>query len=90
MSNTIKSNSAVLLESPKGYGLIRNNTKGQNITFENAITIYGKKKYCEPKNIPHELNLISIRTLKGKHLNAFSFGLFSTLHAIYFHLYSSD
>jgi len=60
------------------------------------VTIYGKNKYCEPKNIPHEINLIIIRTFRGKHLNAFSFGLFSALHAIYFgnydliHLHYAD
>ena len=48
------------------------------------VTLYGKNNYCEPNNISYDLNLISVRTIKGKHLNAFSFGLFSALHAIFF------
>ena len=60
------------------------------------VTLYGKKNYCEPKNIPYDLNLVSVRTIRGKHLNAFSFGLFSALHAIFFgnydliHLHYAD
>ena len=43
MSNIKKLSGAVLLDSPKGYGILRNSKTGTNIGFTNAITIYGKK-----------------------------------------------
>lgn len=43
MSTTIKKTSGVLIQSPKGYGQIRNNTKDISAYFTNAITIFGKK-----------------------------------------------
>jgi len=51
------------------------------------VTVYGKKRYCEKYNISNKLNLFLIRDLKGKHLSAFSFGLFSAFHALLFGKY---
>lgn len=47
------------------------------------ITLYSKKSYLEKNQVPENLEIISIPELSGKHLSAFSFGLFSTLHALF-------
>jgi len=60
------------------------------------VYVYGKKSYCENFIGSNNLKLILIRDFKGKHLSAFSFGLFSAFHALLFgnydliHLHYAD
>lgn len=51
------------------------------------VSVYAKKSYFENIDIPDNLEIILIKDLKGKRLNAFSFGLFSALHALFFGSY---
>jgi glycosyltransferase involved in cell wall biosynthesis len=46
------------------------------------ITIYGKESYCEDCDIVNRVELIKIRDMRGKHLNAFFYGLFFAFHAL--------
>jgi glycosyltransferase involved in cell wall biosynthesis len=46
------------------------------------VTIYGKKSYCEDCDIINKVELIRISEIRGKHLNAFFYGLFSALDAL--------
>ena len=46
------------------------------------ISIYAKKSYCDYDNVSNKLKIILIKELRGKHLSAFSYGLFSTIHAL--------
>jgi len=61
------------------------------------VSVYGKKSYCGSySKISDNINLIQIKDLRGKHLSAFSFGLFSAFHALLFgkydliHLHCAD
>lgn len=47
------------------------------------VTLYAKKSYLQGNNLPNNLEIIPIHDLPGKHLSAFSFGLLSTLHALF-------
>jgi glycosyltransferase involved in cell wall biosynthesis len=51
------------------------------------VSLYAKYSYYEKDNIPSNLEIVLIRDFKGKHLSAFSFGLFSCLHALLFRNY---
>lgn len=51
------------------------------------VYVYGKKSYCEKFNNLDNLKLILIRNLQGKHLSAFSYGIFSAFHALLFGKY---
>jgi len=51
------------------------------------VTVYAKKNYYEQHDIPGNLEIVLIRDLAGKHLSAFSFGLFSCIHALLFRNY---
>lgn len=57
------------------------------LSVHHQVTLYAKKSYFEPINIPDKLEIRLIRDLKGKHLSAFSFGLFSTIDALWFKKY---
>jgi glycosyltransferase involved in cell wall biosynthesis len=46
------------------------------------VTVYGKKSYCEEYNNGNKLEIVTIRDFKGKHLNAFLYGVFSAFHAL--------
>ncbi|OGL43402.1 MAG: hypothetical protein A2042_07430 [Candidatus Schekmanbacteria bacterium GWA2_38_11] len=51
------------------------------------VSVYGKRDYCGDYSTHNNLELILISDLKGKHLSAFSFGFFSTIHALLFGKY---
>ncbi|MDD5643820.1 MAG: glycosyltransferase family 4 protein [bacterium] len=60
------------------------------------VTVYGKRS-CQNRDYKEEnLKIVSIRDIKGKHLSAFSYGVFSALHALLFgrydliHLHCAD
>jgi len=46
------------------------------------VTVYGKKEYCQSPYIRENLDIVLIRSLKGKHLGGFSFGILSALHCL--------
>jgi glycosyltransferase involved in cell wall biosynthesis len=60
------------------------------------ITVYGKRSCCNPDYKRENLEIIPVWDMKGKHLSAFSYGLFSALHALFFgdfgliHLHCAD
>lgn len=51
------------------------------------VTLYAKKSYLKENNLLSNLEIIPIHDLPGKHLSAFSFGLLSTLHALFWRKY---
>jgi glycosyltransferase involved in cell wall biosynthesis len=60
------------------------------------VTLYAKKSYLQKDILPKNLKVVSIYDLPGKHLNAFSFGMLSALHALFcrnfdfIHLHCAD
>jgi len=55
-----------------------------------CVYVYGKQSYCDNALCAYKknnVNLILIKDFKGKHLNAFLFGLFTAFHALIFGKY---
>jgi len=46
------------------------------------VTVYGRKGYSDLSRVDTRINLIEIPAPRGKHLNAFSYGIWAMLHAL--------